>query len=117
MSEEGTCRTCGRVYGVHGNGSIFHPPPKAVDIDPSKFEYWNQYCAGSGITPIDPEPEPPKCAACDLIREIFHEAPKTNVWVRILSELFTMLHGDKDYCEVSQEARRLTRGIVGGPSA
>ena len=38
------------------------------------------------------------CNQCELLSELFERTPKTNRDYWIITELFMLLHGGKDYC-------------------
>jgi len=40
-----------------------------------------------------------KCYACKLLQELFHNTKGTNRDYWVMTELFVMLHKNKDYCD------------------
>lgn len=46
------------------------------------------------------------CEKCNLLGDVFKEAPEGDHWTWAYTELFCMLHG-ADHCKVSDAARRL----------
>ena len=99
----GICSECRFRVPIDLKGDIAPHQVHSVDKLPVR-------CWGGGKAPVDKDPEPDKCAACALLGEVFEEAPKTDHWTWAYVELFCMLHGDKDYCEVAQKRREIGRG-------
>ena len=43
------------------------------------------------------------CEKCDLLYELFSQTPRTNRNYWVFIELFVLLHGGKDYCDISND--------------